>query len=67
MSEVNWEIPVSLEVLEENIKNSDKVNWYRISMYQKLSEEFIQRNSEKVSWMCQVMSMNIIRNTKKYK
>jgi hypothetical protein len=49
MSEVNWKIPVSLEVLEENIRNSSSVNWDWIGIHQKLSEEFIQRNSDRLS------------------
>jgi len=30
-------------------KFSDKVNWYNISMYQKLSEEFIEKFSDKLT------------------
>ena len=31
-------------------KHSDKVNWYYISKYQKLSEKFIEKHSDKVDW-----------------
>jgi hypothetical protein len=50
MFKFDWSVPVSLEFLEENIKNSSNINWTHISKHQKLSEEFIQRNSDRVDW-----------------
>ena len=31
---------------------TDKVNWYCISEYQKLSEKFIEKHENKVNWYC---------------
>ena len=43
----------------------DKVKWYNISQYQKLSEEFIREFSNKVNWkyisICQKLSEEFIR------
>lgn len=38
------------EVFEYIRENKDKVNWYYISKYQKLSEDFIREFQDKVDW-----------------
>ena len=44
------EIKNEIEI-EEYIKNNkDKVNWKRISQYQKLSEVFIEKHKDEINW-----------------
>jgi hypothetical protein len=40
----------SEEELEENIIFFNGIHWHIVSIYQTLSEEFIEKHSDKVSW-----------------
>ena len=40
-----------LKTKDINFKNTNNSNWYKISKYQKLSEEFIEKFQDKVNWV----------------
>ena len=43
---------LSKELLEKCETNPNQIDWFNISRYQKLSEEFIEKFQEKVYWNC---------------
>src|SRR5574344_679133 len=60
---------LSIEDVYQYIRNNkDKVNWYFISIYQSLSEDFIREFKDKVNWVgisqCQSLSEDFIREFK---
>ena len=46
---INEEIKDIEKLFDENINNFE-LNWYYISVYQKLSENFIEKYSDKLNW-----------------
>ena len=53
--EVTKEVEQLIEKLELNCiieEFKDKVNWYYISYYQTLSEDFIREFHNKIDWYC---------------
>ena len=58
---INWEKPHSEAFIEKHIR---AVNWYTVSMHQRLSESFIEKYADKVSWWnvarCQDISAEFV-------